>query len=326
MEDFLTAPPEGALDTAELEYLPQVNYKSGKTPEQYVKHATESLNDDVLAGRVGFYIYDREKKEQKTILNPAFVVLSVYAGIDGFDGDTRYWSNRVKDTRYDELRVFSSASFTWNGDKKTYKTIAEGRYETLKGKLPQGAKFTIFLVVMLVQTDEVVEIKTTAAVTRGLENALKATGQKRTFLLGLSDNDHIWGFRQTGFAPITKEGEPYAGKGEMFWAPVFQAGIIDPSKSLALHTKACQAQDAEHRRHAAFIAADQKRRALSADAAGAEYQAAEKAYYGEPTPKPAQTVTGINTHVTASAAASVFPTTAQTPPRVEPTADNDLPF
>jgi hypothetical protein len=42
------------------------------------------------------------------------------------------------------------------------------------------------------------------------------------------------------------------------------------------------------------------------------------------------TTTSINTHVTASAAASAFPTTAfiaaQTPPRVEPTEDDDLPF
>lgn len=322
MEDFLTAPPEGALDTAELEHLQQVNYKSGKTPEKYVQNATESLNDDVLAGRVGFYIYDREDRQQKTIINPAFVIVGTYAGIDGFDGETRYWSNRVKDTRYDEMRVFSSVYFSWNGDKKTYKPIAEGRYETLKGKLPQGAKFTIFLVAMLVPSGEVVEIKTTASVTRGLENALKDTGQKRTFLLGLSDNDHIWGFRQTGFAPITKEGEPYAGKGEMFWSPVFQAGIVSPDKSADLHTKACQAQEAEQRRHAAFIAADQKRRA--------EMPAQE--VHEQPAPT-VQTVsqndhatTSINTHVTASAAASAFQTTAQTPPLAEVPAGDDLPF
>lgn len=311
MEDFLTAPPEGALDTADLVYLPQVNYKSGKTPEQYVKHASDSLGDDVAAGRVGFYIYDREARAANPILNPAFVVLESYAGIEGFDGETRFWSNRVKDTRYDTLRVCSSASFAWIGDKKAYKAIAEGRYETIKGKLPQGAKFTIFLVVMLVPSGEVVEIKTTAAVTRGIENALKAAGQKRTFLLGIADNDLMWGFRHTGFAQITKEGDPYAGKGEMFWSPTFQTGIIDPAKSPDLHAKSVQAQDAERKRHAAFIAAGHRRKSNDP---GADHQAAE---------------TPTQTDIRPTAAASnfystqEFPTTAQAAPSIEP---DDLPF
>ncbi len=329
MSDFFDAPPEGATGQAgkDFDRHKTVNYKSGKTPAQYVQHATASLHDDVAAGRVGFYIYDRETKSAQPFKEFSFVVLAAYATINGSNGDTRYWATRSADTRTQPIKVYSSGSFEWRGDKKLYKPILEGLYnkDFTKDNLPSGAHYTIVLVAYCLNTKEVVEIETTNAVRSGMENALLEAKQKNTFLLSLTSGDYLWGFSLTGYAQSAKDGKPYAGIGEMFWQPVFRCGTLNPANPAQkdLHALASAFQYAEREKHEYFL-----------QRSGAKVATPEPTEYAQPQPSEIPPAQPAQTNVRPSEAANTVhvPANVQTPVgRKEPEPvnildDDTLPF
>jgi len=253
-DNFFDAPPEGATGQGgrTLKKPIPVSYKSGEAPANLVEAAKSQLPAQVNSGEVGFHTRDSESKTKTPLPKFNFVLLDSYAGISGkdFDNDVSYWSNRVKDTRKDVLHVSASNKFEWRGDKKKYPPILSGIYATdIKPNLPERAKFTIFLVAYCIEIGEVVEIETTATVRAGLERALINAKQKNTFLLGLADNDLLWGFSLKGFYGVDKKGQEWSGMDKMYWAPDFVCGLLSAATKPDLHAICVSAQEEERARH-----------------------------------------------------------------------------
>lgn len=278
MNDFLDAPPEGAVPTASESAL-RVQYKAHKTPKAYAAMANETtISEAILEGHLGFLYYSKEEKRNVPIPDFTFIVLEVYAGISGFNEKTKtsYWSNRVLNSATEEMIVFES------GPQK----ITSGLYQTIKPSLPEGANYAKFVKAYCIQLDRVVEIQLTKSSERGMQKAVSAaesaagrnTDWKKVFILGLARNDHFWGFHLKGYLKETREGEVYAGEGELYFAPDFRAGIVNPVKSPDLYAKCVSLQNAERAAHERY----------------------KEKYRSEQEPT--------------SAPQTAFPTTAQTPP------------
>jgi hypothetical protein len=159
-----------------------------------------------------------------------------------------------------------------------------------------------------------------------MENALRDANQKNTFLLSLTANDHLWGFRLTGYVQSAKDGKPYAGQGEMFWQPTFSCGILNPSKpgQSELHATASALQDVEREKHAYFLQRNAQPTSPESE------QAVQGAFTQSAPPAQAQPA---QTNVTASPAANTVhaPTNLQVPtgnqrPDAPMTEVDDLPF
>lgn len=253
MNSQFEAPPEGALQTNADRAL-AVKYKANKTPESYAHLAVPDKFPTFVENlALGFQYYDKETSKRIALPNFTFIVLEIYAGISGYNDETKtqYWSNRVLDTRTDELIVSSSSG-----------PVARGIYQAIKESLPAGASYTKFVKAYCLTLDRVVEIELTASAERGMQKAIAAAemaaGRKakweNVFLLNLARNDHFWGFNLTGYARETKQGAEYAGKGELYLSPVFMSGIVNPTKSPDLHAKCVELQAAERQAHEAYKA------------------------------------------------------------------------
>lgn len=280
------APPEGALQNTSPERALKIEYRAMKTPQAFADKATQQAFADYLKnGSLGFQYYDKEAKQRVSLPEFTFVALEIYAGIEGYnDADgTTYWSNRAKDTRKESLTVFAS---------NHQGPICSGLYQQIKADIPPAAKYTKYARAYCVQLDKVVEIKLTASVERGMQKAIAAAemsaGRKRkwesVFVLSLPDNDHLWGFHLTGYNRETKEGEDYAGKGELYLAPVFHAGILNPVKQAALWQKCRDYQESERAAHEAYKARYQQAETVT------ETHTPQAAYQTTPNPNfPAMT-------------------------------------
>lgn len=255
MIEIFDQPPAGALQTTTDRPL-SVDYRANKTPEAYAQLAQgEALKDFVKNGSLGFSYFDKENNQRIPLPEMTIIILEVYAGVSGYDGENRvsYWSNRAKDTRKEPLAVFAS---NHNGP------ICEGLYQSIKEGLPKSAHYAKFVRAYCVQLDRVIELKLTASSERGLQKAIVAaetsvgrnSSWEKVFILSLPDNDHLWGFHLTGYARETKEGEEYAGKGELYISPVFHAGILNPTKQVELFEKCSELQRAERAAHEAYRA------------------------------------------------------------------------
>lgn len=258
MEDYFDVPPEGATGQGGRTFKKpiRVSYKSGEVPAAYVEAAKAQLPAQVSDGMIGFSAWNGETKTRRPLQSFNFVVLETYAGVSGknFESGVSFWSNRVKDTRTDNVTVYASNKFTMRGEKPHYEPIAGGIYATIKETLPFGARFALFIVAYLIELDEVVEIETTGTARAGIEKAMRDAGQKNTFLLGITDNDHLWGFSLRGFFGVNKEGKPWTGPDKMYWAPEMVCGILSPSKKPELHAKCVNLQEEERERHSYYKA------------------------------------------------------------------------
>lgn len=261
MQNYFDAPPEGAIPGA-TERPPKITYRAGKTPEHYAKQTEQ--NKEVEEGRLGFRFYDKDLQSNVFLQAFTFIVLDVYAGVSGFeegaDRNTSYWSNRVKDTRKEEMIVWRSGQ-----DGAFMRGLYAGKKSdtepaTVGGKpLPKAAKYTKFAKVFCIQLNRVCEIELSQGVERAMQRAVaKSTGAEdkwnKVWTLGLADNDHIWGFSLTGYRRVTKQGDDYAGKGELFFEPVFHCGIVNPSLRPDEHKKYVEMQNAEKALHEQYKA------------------------------------------------------------------------
>lgn len=270
-------------------------------------------------------MYEREEKKNIALPQFDFIVLEVYAGVSGYDGESvSFWSSRAKDTRIEPLTVYAS-----NHDSP----IAKGIYKQIKDTMPKGAKYTKFVKAYCLQTKSTVEIVLSAMVEAAMQKAIAATESSekkrsewdRVFILSLADNDHLWGFHLTGHTTTDIKGNEYAGDGDLFFSPVFQAGIVDPQKRPDLHKTCVEAQSAERTLHEAYKA---KYASETVQPETPEKFPIEYAFSGNGE-------RALNTNVTASPAANTFPTTNETNPALaagfpdtEPADGNadDLPF
>lgn len=244
------APPADAFSDR-VDIL-RIDYAANKTPESYAHLAQgQILEDAKAAGKLGFSYWKRSEFEGESgqkiaLLNFTFYLLEVYSALSGMAGEganrINYYSNKVKDTRVEPFVLF-------DGGKEP---IRRGLYSEIKGALPQGVGFNLHFIGYCPELDRVIDLKLTASVQRGIVNAIidsarragKTKSAKNVNLFSLADNDHIWGFRQIDFSKECKDGTAYAGKGELYFAPTFVCGIIDPSKPerAEIHRQCCELQ------------------------------------------------------------------------------------
>lgn len=250
MNNIFDAPPEGALVTNHERPL-SVEYKSGKIPHDFAKSITpEWIADKAAAAEIGFYYYNSEAKQNVPISDLTFIVLEVYSGASGWDNEnkTAYWSNRVRDTRSEDLRIMGSGSKS---------PLAVGRWTAIKASLPDAVKYSKFVIAYCLQMDKVMEIKLSAAAERGLQKAVAAaemsvgrsTDWHKVFTLALAQSDHFWGFHLKGYFRSDKEGNEHAGKTDLYLEPTFYAGVLSPVNQAELHEKCCRLQQQERDRH-----------------------------------------------------------------------------
>jgi hypothetical protein len=297
---------EDAPKTIVKPWTVKLEYRSGKTPEAYADQATPEK------AKAGFTFY-RSETQQKGYLPPfKCAMLGVYSGVSGaVPNGTRfdnYWSNFVKDTRTDTIRVQLGS-----GDNSV--TIAEGIYNEFKHTLPTGVSYTKFAVVYLFATGEVATLELSASLELALKEVIaKETGNKpgQINLFNLFELvNRFWGFGFTGrFSMRQKDGAGWTGNGDMFFYPELTAGIVTSDMVPVLPELAQQVSD--------YIDATQeyfsKRQKYSAPAAATN---------PEPTQSPQPT--RMETAKAAMAAAGFVPD--PTFPTVDLTSNpEDLPF
>lgn len=224
--EFETPQAEDLKTTNGKPWTLKLEYKSGKVPQAF---ALKTSPEEVGAG---FYFYRPETKEKGNISRFKCAIIGVYSGVGGavprgsrFDN---YWSNFVKDTRTDIVKVQL-------GSGENSVTIAEGLYSDIKKDLPDGVSYKKFAAVYVFNTREVAALE----LTMSLETALKecigdllARKPEQVNLFNLFElSTRFWGFGFAGeFTMRQRDGKAYDGKGEMYYYPVLSCGIVTAEK------------------------------------------------------------------------------------------------
>ena len=277
MQDFLTPPPEDAVETIQTVKYIDVDYSAMKTPATYAKAVTPELMQDAqLNCKLGFHYYDKEIKKKMPLQPFTFFVLEVYSGLTGAEMDAgsnefnNFWSNRVRDTRAQPYTLYV------NGSKTEFSGLWSDIYDKVVAKY-KGVRNARCLIAYCLELDALVEIPLTATAERGVKKAIansqkaKKIDWKKVSLYNLAENDHIWGFRLKGFEKENEKGEAYAGTGDLFFAPDFDCGILQPIGDAAgLHAKCVEFQSeirAIYAKRGERIKQAQEKEALPSDTA-----------------------------------------------------------
>lgn len=251
MKNPFDAPPEGAIPATDRAL--SVEYKNTKgITHDFAPDITPAwIKEKFGEGRFGFAYYDKDAQKLVSLPEFTFVVLDVYAGISGYNPDTKesFWSNRAKDTRTDALSVSSNHGLA-----------LKGLYQDIKKNLPKGAKYTKFVKAYCLQLDRVIELKLSAMVEAAMQKAIAETESSEAkrksweniFLLSIADGDLLWGFHLSGHGTVDIKGNDYTGTGDLFFTPKFQAGIVNPVKRPDLHAKCVALQNAERAAHQSY--------------------------------------------------------------------------
>ena len=212
-----TAPTQGTA----LPWVKEIRYKAGKTQKNYANDATAQRSG------AGFSYYDKEEKQNNPFALPAtLVICEVVSGISGtIEQDGRFsnfYSNKVLDTRTQAIRVYESG--------RNFPVIT-GLYKEIKDQLPAGAKFQSWILAMHYQTKEAVLIEVSAGISIRLKKAIaERVGCKpdKVNLWGLGElTTKLWSIRMSGeYERVTKDGNPYEGKDDLFFVPKMEAGTI----------------------------------------------------------------------------------------------------
>lgn len=258
MENYFDAPPEGAIPTQTSKMqMRAVQWRPHKTPKDFAASAGGDLFQSwVNDGKVGFTTYDKEEKRTFTMSRFSFVVLDMVAGCDGtvWGADNRpvdrYYSNRVFDTRTQRLAVWREG--------QSGQPAFSGLYRDIKAQLPQGVGYSKYIVAYCIELDCMVELEVRVQVENAIKKCLaaidnekgKRTKPEQVNNYNIAANDHLWGFSFAGYEKVDKDGNEYKGQGDLFFAPKFKAGILNPNKPEAaeLHGK-CAALQTEYREY-----------------------------------------------------------------------------
>lgn len=200
-----------------------VDYAAGKTPEQFV---TDGLMANLLEkGKLGFSFWDKKLDTDVRFTDLMFYHLATFWQIRGevFDAGGKktveYWSNYVLDSRTEEFTVYSS------GQRGP---IAKGLYEEIRKRLPKGAERTVLMAIYEPFHDEIMLLPLPYLLSQGIKASMAGaydTSPSKISLFGIPE-DSFWGFRHKGYGQVSKSAEQYAGKGDMFFMPMFYSGVI----------------------------------------------------------------------------------------------------
>ena len=224
MEDFLQKPGREDAPTAKTDapWSKRIEYRSGKTPEGFAEAA---LPEQVKAG---FTYYDKEHKATFQVTGFTASIVAILSGVSGTVPNGQrydnYYSSLVADTRSQKLAVFLGS-----GDSRV--TVAKGIYNDFKASLPLGVGYMKFAVVYIHETNECALMELTASFENAIKEAIaEHTGQNpaKINLFNLFElSTKYWAVRFAGqFTKRTREGGAWTGKGDMFFYPRLQAGVV----------------------------------------------------------------------------------------------------
>lgn len=280
-------PEKGSLPVDRLKF-PTIEYSAFKTPATFIADLTTAKIENGLSTcKLGFHFYDKDasQKIQLTGMGSTFtfVVLETYSQLSGSvesgpNQFTKYYSNKIKDSRTEEFALFVS------GNKKP---IMRGLYQKLKGDkekgipgmLPEGVGFDQVFVVYWVEGDRVMNLPLSTMVSREVKTAIaeaergagRSVNPEKVKLFGLADAGALWGFRFKTFRRAQKDGSDYKS-GELFFVPVFYAGVIKNEGEHAnpeLFQKCIEWQDQVRANYAAEL---ERRKTYGEDEQGQENQ------------------------------------------------------
>lgn len=215
---------DAPVSTSNAPYTKFFNYKSGKTPEAFAANASP---EQVKAG---FSYYDKEAKQVVQLSEFTGCVVAVLSGVTGTvkEGDyyQNYYSNLIFDTRSEFLSVRC-----FGVDRPLF----SGLYKDIKPNLPQGVGYAQFLICYIPQTQETVALELTTGLQMAIVRAISEATQtpaKKINLFNLCElTTKFWCFQFTReFEKRTKDGEPYAGKGEMYFIPKINVFVVKSDK------------------------------------------------------------------------------------------------
>lgn len=200
-------------------YTGYLEYRSGKTPASFAAQATP---DQVSAG---FSYFSKEENSRISLTAFRAIIVGQAFGVAGVtklgDRFTNYYSNLVADTRTDPMRVFiRGINFPQYS----------GLYKDIKPALPQGVGFQHYLCVYIPETDQLMLVSLTMALSEHIreciaESASRALGRKlpssRVNMFGLCDlSQSFYMLKFTGqFVKKNKENQLWNNNGEMYFLP-----------------------------------------------------------------------------------------------------------
>lgn len=233
MQNEFEQPENAPVSTrAESPVKMKLEYKPGKTPEQYAKHANPKED-----AKVGFLYYDKELKRDIKLDSVTLFVLGVYSQVSGAVKITEkeyrnYQTNLVVDTRQD-IMVLKEA-FVKNAE-----TLKKGLYREVKSfvdadkKRFDGVGYRMVFVAYVRELDKVVHLECSQRLQYAFKKSIAAATKERTDkvnLFGLSSlSTEIWAFKFSGeYSLVDESDNEYSGKGNLYCAPVLSCGVIKP--------------------------------------------------------------------------------------------------
>lgn len=238
----LGAPTKGAATP----WLYKLEYKSGKIASGYADIATPER------AKAGLSYYDKEASERKTITSElTLCIVAVLTGVSGTTKDSRdnytnYSSNLVRDTRTDVLNVYIQGIPTPQFTGKYQKAASSNEAATVGGKyLPQGVGYTKYLICWCPELEQIVSVELTVGLGIAIENAIaESCGKKRKdiSLFNLCELAQFWVLKIAAeFEKKDKDGNDYAGDGDMYFIPKMRAFVITESgNNPELYADLCQ--------------------------------------------------------------------------------------
>lgn len=255
-------PTNADMPAGQMEYHPLVDYAAMKTAEMYVGTVTTELCKEARSKfKLGFHFWDSKANEGNgariAIDKFSFVVIETYSAISGYvekqagqPGDS-YYSNNVKDSKLEPFTLFKKGqkkpvmSGYYMGKKSetdTVKLCAKPNIESndafnAKAEnhviVPKGVSFHQHYLVWWIEGNRMLELKLTTMISREIKNAVSEAFGRSSIkkspdsinLFRLADKS-LWMFIVKSFKKVTKDGQPYNGKGEMFLVPLFECGTI----------------------------------------------------------------------------------------------------
>lgn len=255
-------PTAADLPVGKMEFYPVVEYAAMKTPQlsanlvdaAYVKNAREQF-------KAGFHFWDKDANEgtgaRIAIDKFTFIVIETYSALSGYvekgDGQkgVSYYSNNVKDSSVEPFSLWMKGvkkpimSGYYRGKKTDTDSVklcakpnteANTDFNLQPGNhavVPAGVSFHQHFIVWWVEGERLLELKLTTMISREIKSAISAAygranrkvKPESVNLFKLAENS-LWMFKVTGFTRMTKDGNPYENKGDMFLLPKFECGIV----------------------------------------------------------------------------------------------------
>lgn len=246
MNDFLQPPPQGAIPT-QNENIPfkTLQWRSFRTPESYANLSIAISPQGVVfdegffaknKAKVGFSYWDKETEQVIQLEKFRFFVMDTVCRIEGKDEDTNisYRSSTVFDTRTDVMAVYAKGI-----EKPVYKGIYKDFKDQLKKDIKKGVGFHTFFAAWSPELG-FIEVPTSAFAGEGARMAIAATQNRKKHtdinLFDLTKKGLVWGFvydastAENCLIPIDRQCNPYAMKGELYFAPRYSGCGNMPSE------------------------------------------------------------------------------------------------